>query len=196
MATTTQKPPSPSSAEAISEAVHDLQARVAALRLAVTTLREPSIDAATREFFLASADQEAVRLATELAGVSALAKCFADRSAPEAVDLTAALREAAGITSRSGARVHVEVAGPVGARARPGALAAGLPIVLQLVADTEGEAVAQAAPAGGRGVVTVFRRDGAKVPRSRLLARLIEGLGAEPVENQEALAFSFPGASS
>jgi hypothetical protein len=191
-ATTTES----ASAEAVSEVVHDIQARVAALRLAATTLKQPSIDDETRDYLLVTADQETVRLSTELAGVSALAKCFADRSAPGELDLAATLREAAGLTARSDARIRVEGTKPVPARGRARALGAGLPIILQVVADVDGEAVASAASESGRAVVRVRRGDGTPVGRSRLLARLIEGIGATPVETEDGLAFSLPGAGS
>ena len=78
----------------IAGAIHDLQARLGSIRIAVTAVVGLDLDDETESMMLTSAAEESVRASAELACVGALTKCLLDESEPVPCDLAAALDQA------------------------------------------------------------------------------------------------------
>ena len=156
----------------LAGAIHDLQARLGSIRIAVTAVAGLDLDEETRHDMLTSASEESVRASAELAGVSALATCLLDDSAPEQCDVGAALQDAAGAARLAGLDIEVRADGDFVATVSAVRLAAVLPALLRLVGGA-GKAVRATVTADG---VSVDGDDTEPLPP---IARyLVEQLGA------------------
>lgn len=125
---------------ALAGAIHDLQARLGSIRIAVTAVAGLDLDNQTRNEMLTSASDESVRASAELAGVSALATCLLDASAPEQCDLVAALDAAADTARLAGLDVTVDASGATTVLVRRERLQVVLPALLRIAAGA-GKAV-------------------------------------------------------
>jgi hypothetical protein len=134
----------------LAGAIHDLQARLGSIRIAVTAVAGLDLDEETRRDMLTSASDESVRASAELAGVSALATCLLDDSPPEQCDIAAALRTAAEAARLAGLGTEVHADGAVLTTVSPARLAAVLPALLRLVAGAAKAVRVSAAPDGVR----------------------------------------------
>ena len=143
---------------ALSGAIHDLQARLGSIRIAVTAVAGLDLDAETRNEMLTSASDESVRASAELAGIGALALWALDPSEPVACDLTAALRDAAETARLAG--IDVEVSGEAATiQAKEARIPATLTALIRLVAGA-GKHVRIACTVDGDEVRVAFERCG------------------------------------
>jgi hypothetical protein len=117
----------------LAGAIHDLQARLGSIRIAVTAVAGLDLDEQTRHEMLTSASDESVRASAELACVSALATCLLDDSPPEECDITAALQTASEAARLAGLDIEIHAEGAARASVSPTRLAAVLPALLRLV---------------------------------------------------------------
>ncbi len=117
----------------LSGAIHDVQARLGSIRIAVTAVAGLDLDAETRHDMLTNASDESLRASAELAGVSALATCLLDGGAAEPCDVAAAVETAAEVARLGGLDVRVEISDPPSISARPDSLAAALAALLRIV---------------------------------------------------------------
>jgi hypothetical protein len=117
----------------LAGAIHDLQARLGSIRIAVTAVAGLDLDEETRREMLTSASEESVRASAELAGVSALATCLLDDSPTEQCDVGAALQAAADAARLAGLDIDLRAQDTLVADVSAVRLAAVLPALLRLV---------------------------------------------------------------
>jgi hypothetical protein len=117
----------------LAGAIHDLQARLGSIRIAVTAVAGLDLDEETRNEMLTSASDESVRASAELAGVSALTTCLLDDSASEPCDVVAALQAATDTARLGGLDIHVDAQANPTTTASKERLAVVLPALLRLV---------------------------------------------------------------
>jgi len=117
----------------LAGAIHDLQARLGSIRIAVTAVAGLDLDEETRREMLTSAGEESARASAELSGVSALAQSLLDASLPEDCDLGGALQAAADSARLAGLDVEITGADGVVISARKARLELALPALLRLV---------------------------------------------------------------
>ncbi|MEY2419782.1 MAG: hypothetical protein QOG90_2462 [Actinomycetota bacterium] len=130
----------------LAGAIHDLQARLGSIRIAVTAVAGLDLDEETRREMLTSASDESVRASAELAGVSALATCLLDNSPTEPCDLAAALQSAADAARLAGLAVDLQTDGATMATVSPARLQAVMPALLRLVGGAAKAVRATATP--------------------------------------------------
>ena len=116
----------------LAGAIHDLQARLGSIRIAVTAVAGLDLDEETRRDMLTSASDESMRASAELAGVSALATCLLDDSSPEECDMHAALVAAADNARLAGLDIEVKGTEGVMTTVRRERLEVALPALLRL----------------------------------------------------------------
>jgi hypothetical protein len=116
----------------LAGAIHDLQARLGSIRIAVTAVAGLDLDEETRREMLNSASDESVRASAELAGVSALATCLLDDSTAEECDVHAAVVAAADNARLAGLDIEVTGSTAVTANVRRARLEAALPALLRI----------------------------------------------------------------
>ena len=175
-------------AEEIAQVIHEISARVAAVHLAVTTLRSGDVDADTRDWMLTTADEETIRLGTDLAGISALVRAVAGDAEPEDVSLADALERAVDGAARGGADASLGEVNDAVLLVRRQILDAVLAILVRLVADTDGRAEVSADATR----VTIRRHDGGAWKAPTLAVRLVEALGAGAEVSDDAIMFTMP----
>jgi hypothetical protein len=117
----------------LAGAIHDLQARLGSIRIAVTAVAGLDLDEETRRDMLDSASDESMRASAELAGVSALATCLLDDSPDEECELDTALQAAADSARLAGLDVSVVGADGVTVTVSRERLTYALPALLRLV---------------------------------------------------------------
>jgi hypothetical protein len=117
---------------ALAGAIHDLQARLGSIRIAVTAVAGLDLDKETRDDMLTSASDESLRASAELAAISALATCLLDDTPPQECDVRAALDQAADATRLAGLVVDVHATDAPPARVSPDRLGVVLPALLRL----------------------------------------------------------------
>jgi hypothetical protein len=181
-------------AATISSAIHGMQARVAAIRLAVSTVNEPGVDGVLRSQLLETADDQAALLSAELACIGALSRATSDRSGFSVIDLAQALRRAASSMGVAGARIRVVSEGGAAARVRGPRLDAVLPPLLRLLAHG-GELTARVQRPADAILVELARDDRASEP-SDLVASLVAAIGGSPPAFDRAVSFTLPGPTS
>lgn len=179
----------------VDRAMHASLARVATIRMAVTTLMDNAIDADTRTWLLSTAEREAVRLAGDLAAHRALVACLADRSPRVEVEIATALREAGTQAAPAGARLRVASRRPALALVRRRCLEAVLPALVRLVADGEGEVKATARREGDGVIVRLGRADAADFDARLVAEQLVRAVGGAPVPQPGGVAFRIPAAT-
>ena len=116
----------------LAGAIHDLQARLGSIRIAVTAVAGLDLDEETEHEMLTSASDESMRASAELSGVSALATCLLDDSTPEECDVHAALVAAADNARLGGLVIDVDGGEGVTTTVRRARLEAALPALLRL----------------------------------------------------------------
>jgi hypothetical protein len=116
----------------LAGAIHDLQARLGSIRIAVTAVAGLDLDEETRREMLTSASDESMRASAELSGVSALATCLLDDSPDEECELDPALQAAADSARLAGLDVSVVGADGVSVTVSRERLTYSLPALLRL----------------------------------------------------------------
>lgn len=180
----------------LSGAIHDLQARLGSIRIAVTAVAGLDLDEETRNEMLTSASEESVRAASELAGVSALAACALDATGPERVDLAASLRDAAAAARLAGLMVELPDDVAAAAHASAARVRVVVPALIRIVAGAGKHVNATATVAGERATVRLSRTgDDADTENLPALADyLVEQIGGRREPGDSALEFWLPAA--
>jgi hypothetical protein len=175
----------------IAGAIHDLQARLGSIRIAVTAVAGLDLDAETRTMMLNSAAEESVRASAELACVGALTKCFLDQSDPGPCDVAAALDAAAEAARMAGLDVRLDSGGTAIAHTRLPRLEAALPALIRLVSGA-GNGVVASVAADAERVEVAIRRDG---PDTEVLppiaGYLVNELGGQRATDDDGVTFSW-----
>lgn len=145
----------------LAGAIHDLQARLGSIRIAVTAVAGLDLDDETQSMMLTSAADESVRASAELACIGALARCLLDRSDPAPCDIAAALNDAAESARMAGLDVQTTVP-PLGERAAMAhaqvtRLTPVLSALMRLVSGAGNAVVVSAAPDGDRVRLSIRR---------------------------------------
>jgi hypothetical protein len=117
----------------LAGAIHDLQARLGSIRIAVTAVAGLDLDEETRKEMLTSASDESVRASAELAAVSALATCLLDRAASEECDVSAALEAASDAARLAGLDIEIDTHAKPVVTVSAERLAVALPALLRVV---------------------------------------------------------------
>lgn len=169
----------------LAEAIHDLQARLGSIRIAVTAVLGLDLDADTRNDMLMSASNEALRASAELAAIGALAACTPDRIT---VAVSEALHTSARVAQLGGVEVEVVVAdGSVSVAPQ---FEAGLAALLRVVSGA-GAAVRIAAATGTETVgMRLDRIGGDAGPLPAVAASLAVALGGTVVCADAGLEFT------
>jgi hypothetical protein len=174
----------------IAGAIHDLQARLGSIRIAVTAVVGLDLDEETESMMLTSAAEETVRASAELACVGALMKCFLDESEPAACDIAAALDEAAQAARMANLDVRTAANGGATVNAATARLQAGLPALIRLVSGAGNAVVASVTPDGDR-IRLSIRREGPDAEALPPIAGyLVDALGGEFEADDEGVTFS------
>ena len=92
---------------ALARAIHDLQARLGSIRIAVTAVAGLDLDEETRREMLTSASEESVRASAELTAIGALATCLLDPAPASECDVREAAQSAAATARLGGLDVYV-----------------------------------------------------------------------------------------
>ncbi|HVE93939.1 MAG TPA: hypothetical protein VNB24_03390 [Acidimicrobiales bacterium] len=175
--------------EAFAEFAHDLRGAMGSLRLVMSSLVDED-DAEQRRVFLTMAEDEVQRVAVTATALPALGAAASDQSTPVAVDLSAALADAAAGALRYGVRATVQSGEPTQVLSRPDVLALVLPAVFQLAAGTSGATVVVTETINHSVAITC--RTGALWPQARhLFARLVLAANGTAADSDE-LRFLLP----
>jgi hypothetical protein len=180
----------------IAGAIHDLQARLGSIRIAVTAVVGLDLDEQTRTEMLTSAADEAMRASGELAGIGALAELSINPCEPVARDIGAAVREAADTAKLAGLAVDVTADTAVG-------LACGerLPAVfssLMRIVGGAGKHIGVVVTTDQHHVTVSIERRGDDADAETLppiVGYLVTAIGATRDEDDRALVFFFEVAS-
>jgi len=181
----------------IAGAIHDLQARLGSIRIAVTAVAGLELDEQTRNDMLTSASDESVRASAEVAGIGALAELSINPTAAAARDIGAALREAADTATLAGIEVTVDAPDAFG-RASGERLAAVFGALMRIVCGA-GKQIGVVATSDQSHVTVRIERRGADADTGTLPAiagYLVDAIGATRVDDDDqVLAFGFEAAS-
>lgn len=181
----------------LSGAIHDLQARLGSIRIAVSAVAELDLDDHTRNEMLTSASEESVRASAELSGISALTACLLDGSAATRCDVAATVLDAVDTARLAGLTIEVSAVGQATADVNEHRLRVALPALLRLVAGAGKQLRTSVA---GEDVVTVrIDRAGDDADQESLppvVDYLLDELGARRLDAGAGLAFSFPSATA
>lgn len=177
----------------LSKAIHDLQARLGSIRIAVSAVAELDLDEPTRNEMLTSASEESVRASAELSGISALTACLLDGSGVTRCDVAATILEA--VDSARLAGLTIEVSGDAKATSEVNEvrLRAAVPALLRLVAGAGKQL--RVSISAGDGVTVRFDRTGDDADPETLppvVDYLLAEMAAKRVDSDAGLAFSLP----
>lgn len=182
----------------LAGAIHDLQARLGSIRIAVSAVAGLDLDAETRTEMLTSASEESVRASAELVGVGALTACALDTSASERCDVAAVVTEAADTARLAGLRIEARVDGPAIVEGHMARLHVALPALVRLVAGA-GKDVDASVTSDATEVRIHLERTGDEADREQLppiVDYLIAEIGAARLDEGAGLTFSLPRADA
>src|SRR5258708_34378036 len=111
----------------LAGAIHNLQARLGSIRIALTAVIGLDLDPDTRALMLTTASEESVRASAELAAIGALATCVMNPVEAAPCDAAAALRDAADAARIAGLDVALATTTSLPAHASDAALRYALP---------------------------------------------------------------------
>lgn len=177
----------------LSGAVHDLNARLGSILMAVSAVAELDLDEETRTSMLTTAAGETIRASAEVAAIVALTVCALDGSEAGTCDFAASLSTAANTVRLHGIEVGTAATAPAVVRASAERVDAALPPLLRIVAGAS------------KCVETDVRHDDDRVhvqlsrgnpendpePLPPVVRTLVEQLGAR-AEASDGSAFSWP----
>jgi hypothetical protein len=179
----------------LAGAIHDLHARLASIRIAVSAVAGLDLDEDTRSSMLNSASEESARAAAELSAVGALVRCVLDDTDPTSCDLGALLHDAAATARLSGLDVDCQ-AHAAQVHARTSRIEFVLPALIRVVAGAGREVAVHASTDADRVVVRVerSRRDGDTELLPAVTGYLVDEIGAQPDTIERSVVFSFESA--
>lgn len=169
--------------DAVRSVVHDVKSRLGAITIAVTTVMDADPGPELRERLLRTADNEARRISNELSGITSLVICMSDRSKPQDVDVTKALKAAALEAHKRGVKIEVKGGRNLMTMGRQPSIEAALLALLLAVAGPAGEVSASASSRGDQVLLSMRSPDGQPFTGSgslvRHLLRQIDGTRLE-----------------
>ena len=177
----------------LSGAVHDLNARLGSILMAVSAVAELELDAETRTSMLTTAAGETIRASAEVAAIVALTFCALDDSETAACDLAAALSTAANTVRLHGIEVDTTATVPAVVGANAKRMDAVLPPLLRIVAGASKCVEARLLLDDDRVRVQLARGNPGQDPEPLppVVRTLIEQLDARS-EASDGSAFSWP----
>ena len=183
---------------ALAGAIHDLQARLGSIRIAVSAVAGLDLDAETRSEMLTSASEESVRASAELVGIGALAACALDASESEQCDIAEALQNASETARLAGLDIDARVDGPAVIDGRAGCLQVVLPALIRLAAGAGKELGASVTTEGGEVQLRFERRGDTADPEALppVVDYLLDVIGGKRLDDGDALLFALPRAVS